>query len=493
MAKEKIYKNNDPTDELVKVKHKGKIYTPDYLVNIILDQGHYVIGNINKKHAIDNSCGDGQFLIHMVERYCEDFLKNNNDLKELKKELEKYIHGIEYDNEELIICKDRCSLVAEKYGIKDVKWDFINADTLKTDIYDGKMDFVLGNPPYVRVHNLNEDFGTVKSYLFGNGGMTDLYIVFYEKSLMMLNKTGILCYITPSSFFTSVAGTNMRNYFNNNYLLESICDLKHFQPFNAITYTTIVCLNKNNKNNEVDYYEFDEDKLKPKYIDRLSQNDYIINNNYYFSTVSNLNLLRKILNNYSNSDIEVKNGFATLADKIFINDFDFESKYIIPVVKGSRAKWTKIFYPYDKEGKLIPEDEIKKDKKMYEYITSKKEDLLKRSNEKDDVQYWYAYGRSQAIKDTYKEKISINSLITKSTKLKIVDVKPGEGIYSGLYIMSKNISNKKIKEALMDDEFNVFVSLLGKYKNGGCYTFSSKDVKCYLDYKLGGGLLNDDK
>ncbi|AAF30442.1 hypothetical protein WFS18_01715 [Ureaplasma parvum] len=70
---------------LTKVKRYGKVYTPDYLVNIILDKGHYINGNINKKHVIDNSCGDGQFLTYIVDRYCKDYLINNNDLIELKK------------------------------------------------------------------------------------------------------------------------------------------------------------------------------------------------------------------------------------------------------------------------------------------------------------------------------------------------------------------------------------------------------------------------
>lgn len=41
MEKEKIDK-----EEFIKVKHKGKIFTPDYLVEIILNQGHYISGNI---------------------------------------------------------------------------------------------------------------------------------------------------------------------------------------------------------------------------------------------------------------------------------------------------------------------------------------------------------------------------------------------------------------------------------------------------------------
>ncbi|MEJ3568453.1 Eco57I restriction-modification methylase domain-containing protein [Ureaplasma parvum] len=63
------------------------------------------------------------------------------------------------------------------------------------------MDFVIGNPPYVRIHNLIKEPNLIKNYLFSNKGMTDLYIIFYEIGIKMLNKNGILCYITPSSFF----------------------------------------------------------------------------------------------------------------------------------------------------------------------------------------------------------------------------------------------------------------------------------------------------
>ena len=487
----KIYKNNNPTDEFIKIKHRGKIYTPDYLVDVILDQGKYVDGNINKKHVIDNSCGDGQFMIHIVDRYCRDYLKNTEDLKQLKNELETYIHAIEIEEEEIKLCKDRCDQVAQIYGIKDVKWDFENTDAMKCEKYNEKMDFVVGNPPYVRVHNLDNDFDSVKTFLFGNGGMTDLYIVFYEIGLKMLNSNGILTYITPSSFFTSVAGMNMRNYLIDNQLLEELCDLKHFQPFNAITYTTIVTLNKSKKCENVNYYEFDEKNLKPYKVDTLNISDYYINKNFYFSTIDKLKLLKKIFYNTKKADVSIKNGYATLADKIFIKDFNFESKYIIPIVKASRAKWTKAFYPYDENGKLLSEEEIKKDKEMYSYILSEKENLEKRSleNEKN----WFAYGRSQAINDTYKDKISINTLIKSSSDLKIVDVKSGNGVYSGLYILSENIDGDKIKEVLLDKEFGDYISLLGKYKNGGCYTFSSKDVKYYLDYKLGEGGIFDVK
>lgn len=175
----KIYKNEQLSDELIKIKHRGKIYTPDYLVKIILNQGNYVDGNINKKHVIDNSCGDGQFIVHIVDRYVNDFFKNSNNISELKNQLETYIHAIEIDKNEINTCIDRCNKLVSAYGIENVNWDFINGDTLQIDKFNNKMDFVVGNPPYVRVHNLNDNFNSVKNYLFGNGGMTDLYIIFY--------------------------------------------------------------------------------------------------------------------------------------------------------------------------------------------------------------------------------------------------------------------------------------------------------------------------
>ena len=86
----KIYKNEQLSDELIKIKHRGKIYTPDYLVKIILNQGNYVDGNINKKHVIDNSCGDGQFIVHIVDMSGTEGRNPVDDYLTIRKELGEY-------------------------------------------------------------------------------------------------------------------------------------------------------------------------------------------------------------------------------------------------------------------------------------------------------------------------------------------------------------------------------------------------------------------
>ena len=476
--------------DITEEKENGRVYTPSYIVSNILDLSGYYGNAVLKKHIIDNSCGDGAFLREIVKRYCEAALKNHYSTKEIAEDLSIYIHGIEIDNIEKNKCVKNVSDIAEGYSVYCNKWDIICDDTLTVHRYDGKMDYVVGNPPYVRVHNLGDSFDAIKQFSFAQNGMTDLFIVFYEIGLNMLSENGVLGYITPSSFFNSLAGSYMRKSFVEGNKIKTIVDLKHFQAFDATTYTTIVILQNKRNSPETDYYQFDEKNLIPYYVDSLSVDDYYIGGNFYFSQKEKLNLLKQINSNEGTSDVEVKNGYATLCDDVFIGDFDFDSTFIIPVIKSSKGIKKKVIFPYDKHGHLIPESTLKQDSELYKYLTHNKEKLTKRSNEKEASQYWYAFGRSQAINDTYKDKVAINSLLRDENDLKFVSAPAGVGVYGGLYIIGGSIPTEQIIKVLKNDEFMTYVSLLGKYKSGGYYTFSSKDVKKYVDYKLAynGGL-----
>lgn len=465
-------------------KSNGRVYTPDFIVNNILDLSGYCGEKILLKHVIDNSCGDGAFLKEVVRRYCEEAIKRNVNLDSIKEELEFYIHGIEIDELERNKCINNLENVSQIYGIYNVKWDIVCGDALKERGFDGKMDFVIGNPPYIRVHNLGENFDNVKNFSFAQKGMTDLYIVFYEIGIKMLNETGILGYITPSSFFNSVAGSFMRRELIRENLLSKVVNLRHFQAFKATTYTTIIILEKNKSKESIEYYQYDEKNLTPFYVDTLFSNDFYISDTYYFAKKSELELLKKIFFNSWKSDIFVKNGYATLCDSVFINEFLFQSKYIIPVIKASTGAKNKIIYPYYENAKLISQEELSNEKEVYAYLVAHKKDLQKRTNEKSDEKYWYAFGRSQALKDTYRDKLSINTLLRTINDWKIILAPKGTGVYSGLYITSKTISYEAIENALKSEEFISYITLLGKYKSGGYYTFSSKDVKSYLDYKF---------
>ncbi len=466
-----------------KTKKTGQVFTPQYIVDEILDYAGYYGNNIIGKHIIDNSCGDGAFLKEIVNRFCEVSIKNGRDADTIKRDLEELIHGIDTDEVAFKQCIDNLNKVALQFNISDVKWDLYNKSSLSIKQFNGKMDFVVGNPPYVRVHNLDTTYDEVKKFKFANGGMTDLYLAFFELGFNMLNETGKLCYITPSSWLNSVAAENMRRYILKEKNLVSLTDLGHFQAFeNATTYTLISLFAKNKKDNNFDYYKFNGETRHREFVDNISLKECHIDSYFYLSDKKNLAQLMKIKTCEAKKYVFVKNGFATLADAVFIGDNIPESSITIKTIKASTGKWYNCLFPYDRKGKLISRETIFAEPVLAEYFESNKEKLLKG---KPEYPSFYEYGRTQALLDVWKDKIAINTLLRTERDLKLAKVKAGQGIYSGLYIVSDfNIPFEDIKEILVTKEFAGYVSLLKKYKSGGYYTFNSKDVQQYINFYL---------
>ncbi|MDR1783995.1 MAG: N-6 DNA methylase [Dysgonamonadaceae bacterium] len=462
-------------------KNNGQVFTPDYLVKNMLDYCNYSGDNIVKKHIIDNSCGDDAFLKEIVKRFCECYTKQNYNKEDLRKDLQEYIHGIELDKQEYEHCLKNLDEIVKGYGVGKVNWDIKNGNALIIKEYNKRMDFVVGNPPYVRVHNLENNYNDVKQFLFANGGMTDLYLVFFEIGFKMLNNKGQLCYITPSSWLTSKAAENMRSYIKYEKNLLSLIDLEHFQPFEATAYTLISIFENNTRGIEFDYYTYNGESKEREFIDRLSYEETYIGKNLYLGTKEKLKELKRIKCSFSENKARVKNGFATLADDVFIGDLPFD-KFTINVLKASTGKWYKGFFPYNENGKPLPKEEIFSDKEVETYLNEKSEILLK-GKRKEDSKGWYLYGRTQALADVFVNKYAINTIIKDKSSIKLNVVQKGSGLYSGLYITS-NVDFETIKKVLNSEEFLDYIKILRNYKSGGYYTFNSKDLEQFLNYKL---------
>ena len=466
-------------------KTRGKVYTPEKLVTQILDLAGYYGEAILDKRIMENSCGDGAFLAQIVDRYCRVADARAMTPRELRERLERHIYGIELDKDELRKCRERLDEIAASFNVRNAQWRLECNDATAARQYVGKMDFVVGNPPYVRVHNLGESASAIRRFTFAQSGMIDLYIVFYELGIEMLAPCGTLAYITPSSFFTSAAGARMRASLVERQILRKLVDLKHAQPFEtATTYTTIAVLQKDGaRANAIEYFEYDE-RQGPCFVDSLTTEEFYLGGKFYFGARDALKRLRKIIENHNVSDLDVKNGFATLCDSVYVDPDERDSRFVIPVVKASKGVWRKIIYPYGDDARPLPEDVLRQDANVYARLCANRAKLDARAAEPSAKKFWYAYGRSQGVADVAREKLAINTLIRDERDLKLVVAPPGSGVYSGLYVTSDSIPLARIADALRAKEFAEYVALLGKYKSGGFYAFSSKDVKTYLNYKL---------
>lgn len=470
--------------------HNEQIFTPEHVVDTMFEELEYKGNKIRKKHIIDNSCGNGAILKKVVRTYINVCIMCGLPKEETIRELETYIHGIEIDAKLVKETIDNLNKIAEEYSLGDVNWDITCADAMFVREYDNRMDYVIGNPPYCNIHDIPEQKRKyVKEYKFANGGMTDMYLVFFEIGIKMLNENGKLAYITPNSWLTSTAGTNFRNYLKDSKTLLEIYQYGHYKVFEGInTYTCITMLCKTPKTNNMFVCYRNTSDTDLKFIHTMENlEDCMINGKIYLTDRNTLKVLSEIdkVDKKNKDRIRVKNGFATLNDKFFIIDdyVNKEDKNVLCVCKASNCEMHYFFYPYDENGK--PMSLLNIDNKLVEFMRNKAIDMGV------DIENpaWYLYGRTQALNDVKYDKVSINNLIRNEEDIKVCflfDTVRQYGIYSGYYIpiYNKVMENKVLNviHYYLADDFVEYIKAVGKYKNGGYYTFSSKELEMWLNY-----------
>ena len=471
--------------------HNEQVFTPEHVVDTMFEELEYKGNNIRKKHIIDNSCGNGAILKKVVRTYINVCIMCGLPKEETIKELETYIHGIEIDAKLVRETINNLNKIAEEYSLGSVDWDIICDDAMFVSYFDNKMDYVIGNPPYCNIHDIPKvKRDIVKKYKFANGGMTDMYLVFFEIGINMLNENGKLAYITPNSWLTSTAGTNFRNYLKDSKTLLEIYQYGHYKVFDGInTYTCITMLCKTPKTNNmfVCYRNTSDSDLKLIQT-MVNLDECMINGKIYLTDRNTLKILSDVdkVDKNDKDRIRVKNGFATLNDKFFIiDDYDNkEDKNVLCVCKASNCEMHYFFYPYDENGK--PMSLLEMDNKLVEFMRNRAIEM----DVDTENPAWYLYGRTQALNDVKYDKISVNNLIRNSNDIKLYFLinndKEQFGVYSGYYIPIYNKSIAyKIMEVLrydMSEDFIDYIKAVGKYKNGGYYTFSSKELETWFNY-----------
>ncbi len=485
-------------------KHKtlGQVFTPQWIVDEILNLVNYNGDQILDKFILEPSSGDGVFLTAIVSRYIAACLVKNMGTEEIIERLEKYIYGVELDEMEFDkSIKNLNNLVKKQLGTsKPVNWNIYNQNTL--DFFKNHLsffDFVVGNPPYIRIHNLDENTRHIlkQNFLFSEGTF-DIYLSFFEMGFKMLNKNGILGYITPNSYLHNSSYSLFRTYLKNEKLVKTLVDFKANKVFKGFsTYTAITIAQKNNIDNSFAYKELIDNKIElvnQVYFDDLTAH------NWSFANAENANFLTdltKDTNCVIKDFFDVQYGFATLRDKIFIaktkpysddlvyfNGSLVEKNILKVVVKGSRFKGEidyseQILFPYQLENNrycAISESNLEQNyPHTYRYLLLNKEELQQRDLDKGAL--WYEFGRSQGVQSIHNEKIVLSTLV--NGQIDFYKVPKDVMMYSGLFIIkNKSFSDwSLIENTLKSSEFYKYIRLTGKDFSGGYKSVTSKQIK----------------
>ena len=496
-------------------KTEGQVFTPTDIVTMILDSVKYTGKSVLTKTIMEPSFGKGAFLIEIVSRIIHEGRAEGKSANEIKEIIEKCVYGIEKDEDLYREAIQKLNELLMAYDISLPSWsNLINGDTLLVyDNYIGKMDICIGNPPYVRIHNIEKQYrDVVKNFTFADG-TTDLYIIFYEIGIQMLKEeSGRLAYITPNSFLRNTSQKKFRNYLVNEGLLDAIYDFKDSKIFDADTYTCICVIDKNAERITKDVVEYREYNMYKMTLNNTIKYEYF--RNQLQDSAWNLSSEEDILYLQQNAKRHIKiksiatvqNGIATNRDSVYVgkawldkdctepymgkhtdkkkivyfNGHNVESTILHRCVKASKYDGeisnTYILYPYQSKSKnkllkksdgsevatsyvAYTESEMQsKFPNAYAYLQEHWEYLETR--DMDANADWFVFGRSQGLANSGYKKLVFKHVICKSSDTIEVHVVDDDIIvYSGIYItidasafIDTNGSKSTFNDLLYDKE-----------------------------------------
>ncbi|MBD9856971.1 Eco57I restriction-modification methylase domain-containing protein [Enterococcus faecalis] len=443
---------------------------------------------------IEPAVGEGHILSLIVKKY---FIENKDKNKDEQAEfLENNIAGFDIRDEAIAVCVSKLNDLSEEYIQRKIEWNIQKFDALnRKELIEkfGTYDYVISNPPYVSRHNMDERTITAlrEKSEFCSKFNFDLYYYFFEIGFDLWNRSGKIVYITPNSYIKARSGEVMMRYLIDNSLVETIIDYKDEMKFEgATTYTAISVFSTGNKvlrvknNKGINLVKVTYRDLMEKYNYMIYSHDFLTEFQEEFIDLGEF--------------AEIRNGLATLQDKVFIvnekeitgetdnvlmfmkekKPFSVNKEVLRKVIRVSKIEEIKyVIFPYifanETKTAYLQDTEIEERyKETYDYLSE-------RLDEKYQDKYGLYFGRTQGFTCYYDQKIVIPKVASlEENPFKIV----GEGfLLSGLSIKLKNeylrTDLNQILDYLNSDVVREYLTIASKNYAAGYKSISSNDLK----------------
>lgn len=466
-----------------KRKTKGAVYTPAYIADFIIENINYS----PEETLIEPSVGHGVFIFRLLE-YIKIHFKYSPE--ELKKWFESKVTCFDIHTKTIEELKSLISLYFKKMNIHNICFDHIyNTDPLLFD-FKNTFDVSIGNPPYIKVHNLEEEYAKIvrNKYSSCQNGNFDLYYAFIELMEKISFKSSM---IVPNSYIINRSANNLRSIIKSP--LEFIIDFKNKQIFeNVITYSSIYKTDKNTTNTYLKYKENLENKFTCINKTSLGNKQWGLSLEQYEDNLNFNRSLTEVFPCYSE--------IATLRDNLYILEneekdgfyfkeynnkiYKIEKNICLDFYKITKIDENKkIIFPYDENLSVFNESKMKNEyPKTFEYFLAIRNELeLRDKGKTNKYESWYAYGRKQGIslpKSPYYVLLSKMSNTNYNSK---ISNGINKFLFTSGFVFTCNTKEEAVllKNILDSDRFFNYVKQYGKVWSGKTpyYTFTKSNLK----------------
>jgi adenine-specific DNA-methyltransferase len=213
---------------------KGVVYTKRWVVELLLDlSGYRAENNLVDALAVEPSAGDGAFLGLMVERLITSCRRLGRPLTDCLHSLIAYeLDGDSVTRALALVIGVLTGLGIEGVLAESLAENWVRAGDYLLEAMDLEADFVIGNPPYVRLEDIPAQTAALYRGTYPTmRGRADLYVAFFEAALRTLKRGGVCAFICADRWMRNQYGADLRELITSAFGVEVVIEMHSADAF----------------------------------------------------------------------------------------------------------------------------------------------------------------------------------------------------------------------------------------------------------------------
>ncbi len=226
----------------------GEVFTRPWVVELILDLvGYTADRDLGSFVLVEPSCGTGAFLAPIADRLITSSVRFGRSLQSLAGAVRAFdVLDANAERARKAVTVRFLDAGLEEADATDLASAWVTTgDFLLCDEPAEDADFVVGNPPYVRLENVPRPvMDAYRRRCSAMRGRSDLYIGFIERGLDLLTNGGVLGFICADRWMRNQYGSHLRQLVTSTYAVETVISMHDVDAFDheVSAYPAIVVL-----------------------------------------------------------------------------------------------------------------------------------------------------------------------------------------------------------------------------------------------------------
>jgi hypothetical protein len=215
---------------------RGAVFTRRWVVELLLDlAGYRSDANLVDAVAVEPAAGAGAFLGPMIDRLIESCRTLGKPLTACAESIAAWELNEESAVRARMLVTDRL----RNHGADSEAARYLASRWVRTGDYlleamNISADFVIGNPPYVRLEDIPEETASLYRAAYPTmRGRADLYVAFFEAALCQLKPNAACAFICADRWMRNQYGADLRGLITSGYAVELVMEMHRADAFDG--------------------------------------------------------------------------------------------------------------------------------------------------------------------------------------------------------------------------------------------------------------------